>query len=270
MLVIEQMAPVEITANMDRLDEWLQEKLSGSITQGSWMTKWESVAQRFQLRKFQEMNESDILNLQWDTDEINSVISSTVHRVNQHLDIERLRVMVVPALPFKFFQDQPQSLWTNAFTNGPGNIILAIPPRPDIDFLQYLLAHEAHHASPENPIYRLSMDTFTLEEWYKMEGFAELFSLSLYPDKRWWKDSFPPDVEKAYWNRCKKHLKTTDDHIKSQLCFGDPKDGIPVFSGYSFALKLAANYISSVQPIGIKEWYQVDPPKMVECYRRSL
>lgn len=76
---------------------------------------------------------------------------------------------LVPALLFSYFQEQPQSLWTNAFTNGPGNVIMAAPPHPDIDFLQYLLAHECHHASPENPIYNLTLSTFTLEEWYKME-----------------------------------------------------------------------------------------------------
>lgn len=80
-----------------------------------------------------------------------------------------IRITLVPALLFSYFQEQPQSLWTNAFTNGPGNVIMAAPPHPDIDFLQYLLAHECHHASQENPIYNLTLSTFTLEEWYKME-----------------------------------------------------------------------------------------------------
>ncbi|MCM3667233.1 DUF2268 domain-containing protein [Mesobacillus subterraneus] len=70
-----------------------------------------------------------------------------------------------------------------------------MPPRPGVDFLQYLLAHECHHASPENPIYHLSLSTFNLEEWYKMEGTAEYFALFLYPDKRWWKDNLPTGME---------------------------------------------------------------------------
>src|SRR5690606_8261364 len=104
-----------------------------------------------------------------------------------------------------------QSLWLNGFTNGPGNILLAIPPKPDIDYFQYLLAHELHHATPENPIYQLTLETFTLEEWYKMEGAAEYFSLSLYPDKRWWRDNLPLEVEESYWKQCQEHLKVADD-----------------------------------------------------------
>jgi uncharacterized protein YjaZ len=90
-----------------------------------------------------------------------------------------------------------------------------------------MLAHELHHATPINPIYELSSDHFPLFEWLKMEGGAELFALSLYEDKRWWKDDFSSEVEVLYWEKVKPYLDTINDSIKNPLCFGDPKNGIP-------------------------------------------
>ncbi|WP_246188271.1 DUF2268 domain-containing putative Zn-dependent protease [Metabacillus lacus] len=210
------------------------------------------------------------MSLIWDTDEIKAIIEETFLTVSGYLTFNKMRITVVPALPNPFFKEFPQSMWTNAFTNGTGNIISAIPPQPDIDFFQYLLAHECHHASPENPIYNLSLNTFTLEEWYKMEGTAEYFSLSLYKDKRWWKDNLSYEEELRYWNECKNHFKSVDDIIKSPLCFGNRKKGIPVFAGYLFGLKLVSNYVSSKQTKNIRELFKVEPAEYIECYERNF
>nr|WP_255723516.1 DUF2268 domain-containing putative Zn-dependent protease [Sporosarcina sp. ACRSL] len=234
------------------------------------MTESEQLIQRFQLLKCKELSETEIKNLEWDVDEIERIVHETFQNVSCYLPFEEMRITVVPALLLPFFRDQPQSMWTNAFTNGPGNIIIAIPPRPDIDFLQYLLAHECHHASPENPIYQLSLDTFTLEEWYKMEGTAEYFALSLYPDKRWWKDNLPIEMEVRYWNECKDHLKSTDDHLKASLCFGNPQKGIPVFAGYSFALQVVSTYASTHHLEDIRDLFSVRPSVLLECYATSI
>lgn len=270
MIEINQITPKKLLANRESLDEFLKDNLSGLITKDSWMMEWEHLAQRFQLFKFKELPEDEIKKLQWDTKQIDSIIKETLDNVGKHLTFKELQVTVVPALPFSFFKEQPQSLWSNAFTNGPGNILIAIPPKPDLDFFQYLLSHESHHASPENPIYNLTLDTFTLEEWYKMEGTAEHFSLSLYPDKRWWRDNFPAEAEKRYWAECKEHLKSIDDNIKGPLCFGSKQNNIPVFAGYSFALKIVSNYASSNKVEDIKELYEVEPSRLVECYRQKI
>ncbi|MBR7552979.1 DUF2268 domain-containing putative Zn-dependent protease [Allobacillus sp. GCM10007491] len=269
MLEIKQITPLELIANNSQLDEFLRKNLSDLITSNTWMDEWIQLAQRFQLLKFKKMSAKDIKGLQWDTEHVMSVIKETFLHVSQYLTFNEVRVTVVPALPFPFFKDQPQSLWTNAYTNGPGNIIIAIPPEPDIEFFQYLLAHEFHHATPENPIYQLSLDTFTLEEWYKMEGTAEYFSLSLYPDKRWWKNNFPIEIESRYWNECKDHLKSTDDQIKTPLCFGSQKKQIPVFSGYSFALKLVSKYLLTNKIDDMRDLFNVEASSFIDCYMRN-
>ncbi|MDV2583276.1 DUF2268 domain-containing putative Zn-dependent protease [Alkalibacillus haloalkaliphilus] len=270
MLEVKQITPNQILNNKNRLEDYLEEELSSLIKKDSWMTEWKSVAQRFKMLEFKEKSSEEIKEHEWNVEQIEKVIEETIYNVNQYLNFNKIRVTVVPALPFRFFQDQPKSLWTNAFTNGSENIIIAIPPKPNLDFFKYLLAHEAHHATPENPIYNLTMNTFTLEEWCKMEGTAEYFSLSLYPDYRWWKDYFSSDVEKKYWNECKDYLKSTDDHIKSPLCFGSEQLGIPVFSGYSFALRLVSNFVSKNDVKDIRKLFSVDANRFIECYKETV
>jgi uncharacterized protein YjaZ len=269
MLKVKHIFPDELYSNRHSLDEYLRKELSDLVSsEKTWMTERKQLIQRFQLNEFKELTEGEVMSLNWDTDQINKVIEETFQTFSQFLSFDGMRITVVPALPNLFNKDFPQPMWSNAFTNGPGNIIIAIPPQPDIDFFKYLLAHECHHASPENPIYNLSLSTFTLEEWFKMEGTAEYFSLSLYKDKRWWKDNLPSELEPGYWKECKAHLKSVDDNIKSPLCFGSRKKGIPVFAGYLFALKLVSNYVSLKQPKDIRELFRVEPYMFIECYER--
>lgn len=266
MVQVKQITPAKLLQNRNWLEKYLKVEFSDLTSENSWMTDWEKLAQRFQLLKFKELSESEIKSLEWDTEEIEKIVHKTFQNVSQYLNFKDMHITLVPALLFSYFKEQPKSLWANAFTNGPGNVIMAIPPQPDFDFLQYLLAHECHHASPENPIYQLSLSKFTLEEWYKMEGTAEYFALSLYSDRRWWKDNLPTEVEARYWSECKDHLKSTDDNLKGPLCFGSLKKGIPVFAGYSFALKVVSTYASINHIKDIKELFFVEPSVLIECY----
>lgn len=270
MLKIKQITPVDILLNVNHLDDYLKEQLRDFANEDSWMTKWEHLVQRFQLYKFKDLSKEEILAYAWDQNQIKDLVEETMLNVGQYLKIDDINITILPALPFPWFQNFDQSIWTNGFTNGPGNIIIAIPQKPDVDFLQYMLAHESHHASSDNPIYNLTLNTFTLEEWYKMEGTAEFFSLSLYPDKRWWKDTFTDEVETAYWTEAKDYLKTVDEKIKSRLCFGSPKDGIPFFSGYSFALKVVSNYVKRNPVKEIKELFAVSPSQFIDSYKSDV
>mgnify|MGYP001165964780 FL=1 len=267
MLEINQISPDKIIQHKAHLEDFLKDELTATITNKSWMTEWKMLARRFQLLKFKEMNNEDIRQYEWDPVEIESIIRETISEVRRHIPIDNLQITIVPAIEFQHFKYQPQSLWTNAFTNSPGRIVIAVPPRPDKDFLQYLLAHETHHAYPENPIYRLTLEQFSLIEWFKMEGTAEYFSLSLYPDKRWWRDNLPPEVEKSYWEQVKNYLYTTDDQLKSQLCFGSKEKGIPIFAGYSFALQLVNEFVQKNGLHRMVDLYDITTEELIANYR---
>lgn len=266
MLQITQITPNDLFKNRERLESYLKEQLSPLVNDQTWMKEWKQIAQRFRLLKFKELTEQEALSYEWNLESVQTIIEQTISEVKKHIRLEDLKVTVVPALPFPWFEKFDQSIWTNGFTNGKNNMILAIPPNPDHSFLQYMIAHEAHHACPENPMYSLTLDTFTLLEWYKMEGTAEYFSLSLYEDKRWWKDEFTEQVEREYWKLAKEHLFSADEQTM-YLRYGDPNRNIPYLAGYAFALGLVRNYTEQYSINRLSELYEIEPNQLVESYK---
>lgn len=97
-----------------------------------------------------------------------------------------------------------------------------------------------------------------------MEGMAEYFSLSLYPDKRWWKGNLEGEEEQRYWQKCQGFLKTADDAVKNPLCFGNPDKGIPFFAGYSFALKLVSEYVKAKPIRDFRDLFDVEPSALIK------
>lgn len=263
---LNQITPAKLIENRHNLKSYLQSQLSPLLSKRSWMQDWDQLARRFQLLKFEPLSEPEIHSYSWNQEQIASIIHETIENVEKYLHFQHLNITIVPALPFPWFQKYDQSLWTNGYTVGAATIVLAIPPDPDPVFLRYMLAHEMHHASPENPIYNLTLDTLTLADWYKMEGGAEYFSLSLYDDKRWWKDDFTEEAEQAYQEIAQKNIGTTNDRLKSKICFGDQGMGIPVFAGYAFAYKIVRQYAEQQQVSNYRDLYRANPLDIFNAY----
>ena len=269
MNTINQLTPFILFEQKETIEEYLATQFEPIITNKSWMKDWKQIAQRFRLLQFVELNKEEALTYQWDTEKIKGIIEEVLSEVQQHLSLENVNITVVPALPFPWTEKFDRSMWTNGFTNSPNSIQIAIPPNPDEQFLKYLIAHELHHASPSNPIYKLSLDSFTLGDWYKMEGTAEFFSLHLYEDKRWWKNDFTKDMEPDYWRQAKQKMNTTDDEIKGRFCFGDPKNGIPFMAGYAFAYEMVKSYVEKYPISNFEELYSISPQDLMEAYEES-
>jgi len=270
MLIINQLTPQIIVNHLDDLDAYFYKELSPLITESTWMTHWEQMAERFMMPKFKQLSKEEILTYQWDTERIERIISETFNEVSLYLKFDEVTVTVFPAIPFSLHKNLGRSMWTNGFTNGPNSIQIAIPPTPNEDLLRYLIAHELHHATPENPIYSLSLDQFSLAQWLKMEGGAELFSLSLYEDQRWWQDEFNSEVELIYWNKAKEKMSTTDSVEKSVLSVGDPAQGLPIMVGYSFAYHLFCNYIKKYPDLTFRELLTIEPMEIIQVYEEHL
>lgn len=269
MVRIRQITTEELFKNKENLKQYLSIELSQLVDENTWMSNWEQLANRFQLIKFENMSEEDTIEYSWDTGVVEQAIQETIKKVNEYFPFEELVITVVPALPFPWFKDLDRSQWINGFTNGSNNILIAVPPNPDIEFLQYLSAHEAHHAYSENAIYKLTLENFTLADWLKMEGTAEYFSLTLFKDKRWWQGSFSKEVEKHYWSEAKSHLKTTDDQIKSPLCFGEPSKGLPMMCGYSFGYRLVKSYMELYPETNLEELFYINIEQLFSAYERK-
>lgn len=266
MLIIKQITPIEIYQNRERFPDYVSEQLSTLITGRVWMTDLEQIVHRFQLHKITKMTQEDILTYHWNTERVDEIIRETFDEVNKHLPFDSVSFTVFPALFYPWFKQHDRSIWTNGFTNGPNSIQIAVPPNPDEVFLRYMVAHELHHATPINPIYNLTADNFSLSEWFKMEGGAELFALSLYEDKRWWKDEFTSEVEDMYKQSMKTHLDSVDAKIKNRFCFGDPKNGIPYLAGYAFSYNVFRNFSERNPKLTYREFLEVDSSRIIQEY----
>ncbi|MCM3090598.1 MULTISPECIES: DUF2268 domain-containing putative Zn-dependent protease [unclassified Cytobacillus] len=263
---LNQITPARLLENRLDMNRYLQAEFSPLIGRKSWMQNWEQLAKKFQLFKFEALSAERLPEYSWNPEEIAAIADETCKAAMRQLHFKSLSITIVPSLPFPWFQNIDQSLWTNGYTIGPDTIFLAIPPQPDPDFLKYMLAHELHHACPENPIYNLTLETFTLADWYKMEGCAEYFSLSLYRDKRWWKESFTEEAEHRYLEIARQNLHTEDDVLKSKICFGDKEMGIPIFSGYSFAFKMVRHYAEQEKITRYRDLFHIDPVELLNRY----
>lgn len=267
MIEINQITPKDLYVNKEVLESYLSEKLSPLISEKTWMKDWKQMAQSFKLLKFNELSKEEIVSYEWDTEKVKEIILDTILEVQQHLPLENIKVTVFPALTFPWFQKFDRSIWTYGFTNGPNNIQMAVPPNPDIEFLKYMIAHELHHATPINPIYNLTLDTFTLADWFKMEGGAEYFSLNLFEDKRWWKDDFTPEIESTYWSIAQYKINTTDEDEKRPLCFGNPKIGIPYMAGYAFTYGLFKNFVEKNPNNNFQDLFMIEPIEFIDAYK---
>lgn len=265
---VSQITPVDLYKHRADLDSFLFKNLSPLVNENTWMKEWKQIAERFQLFKFQQLSKEEARAYSWDTKRVQEIINETINNARNHLSFDEVTVTVFPALPFPWHKNLPQSMWTNGFTNGPNNIQIAIPHEPDEDFLSYMIAHELHHATPCNPIYELTLDSFSLAEWFKMEGGAEFFSLSLYPDKRWWKDEFTSEVELNYWREANSVYDSTDGKTKNLFAFGNPKQGIPYMAGYAFAYHLFLAFAEVYPDKTFEDLLLIKPESFLENYQK--
>lgn len=264
---IMQLTPQLLLKDKNNPKRYLHKMIEATITPNSWMKEGRDIALRFQLEKFLELSTEEIRSHSWDEQLIHQVVSETVEVVKEYIELDdTLQITIVPALPFPWFKNLEQSIWINGFTNSSQSIWIAIPPNPDIPFLRYLLAHELHHAAPQNPIYQLKVDHFPLKDWYKMEGTAEYFSLQIFEDKRWWKESLTSEVEERYISEAKRFLHTIDDNVKGPLCFGSLKNNIPYMAGYSFAYNAVKDYLKRYPIEHLNQLFELDAEELVLSY----
>lgn len=268
MIHVQQITANLLGENRGDLESYLESLFSPFINEQSWMKDWRQLAQRFRLYKFADMPQDELKTYEWDASRIEEITKDTFREVSKHLPYHEVTITFLPALPFPWFENLERSMWTNGFTNSPNHVLLAIPPNPDEQFLRYMIAHELHHATPINPIYTIPYERFTIGHWYLMEGGAEFFSLSLYPDKRWWKDDFTEEVEQRYLSMAYEHFHSTDDKVKGPLCFGAPDQGIPFMAGYVFAYRLVKKYAERHPSISFQDLLSIQPSELIEEFSK--
>ncbi|WP_214482134.1 DUF2268 domain-containing putative Zn-dependent protease [Bacillus sp. SM2101] len=203
--------------------------------------------------KLQTLTREELVALQWNEGLIEAVIQNVMSLVSKYIYVENLEITVVPALAKP--HHIPQSLCIFAYINHHGNILIFVPPNPDLDYLKYVLAHQAFYSSPQSPVNQLN-GIFTLADWFKLEGAAQYFSLSFFEDKRWWAD-YTID-EGRYWASVKGLLQSTDVQLNRKFYFGFYDDDIPTYTGQAFAYNIVMSYVKRYPINSFTELFNID------------
>lgn len=124
-------------------------------------------------------------------------------------------------------------------TAGSGKIMLKVSVDADwARMLPYALTHELHHSywashdfDPAKP--------FTLLDYLVFEGRADYFAHSLYPDTLApWDEALTDHQFKALWPQLRGDMDSTDSATMRAVMFGDLRQQIPRWAGYSMGYRL--------------------------------
>ncbi|MDX8365740.1 DUF2268 domain-containing putative Zn-dependent protease [Cytobacillus sp. IB215665] len=217
------------------------------------------------LHNLHTLTSEELVALQWNEELIETAIQNVMSLVNKYIYVENVEITVVPALTKP--HHIPQSLRIFAYKNHHGNILISVPPNPDIDYLKYVLAHRAFYSSPQNPVNQLK-GNFTLADWFKLEGAAQYFSLSFFEDKRWW--AYDTIDEERYWASVKGLLQSTDVQLNRKIYYGYYDDDVPTYTGQAFAHNTVTSYIEKYPINSFTELFNIDVQHIFEIYKDRL
>ena len=155
----------------------------------------------------------------------------------------------------------------NGFVPGPGLMLLNLNPIEGWQQqLQYVLAHEYHHAAWFSHVYD-SSEPLTLLYRMILEGradhFAERFSRS--GRKQWWTQSLDAKAEVETWVAMQPVLHSKGSDLIRRYLFGDGKS-VPWLAGYQIGYKIVEAFLQKHPELGVAEWTALDAE---EILRRS-
>jgi uncharacterized protein YjaZ len=92
----------------------------------------------------------------------------------------------------------------------------------------------------------------------------------IYKRKRWWKENFTSEKEINYWYKAQSMLNSVDDADKNPWCFGDPRNGIPLWGGYAFGYKLVKSFAEENSLKTVQDLLFIEPMEIIDAYRRRV
>ncbi|RCW63946.1 DUF2268 domain-containing protein [Saliterribacillus persicus] len=197
--------------------------------------------------------EKSVQNLIENQSSINEIVKQTLKESSDKLPGGKKSIYIIPA--------NPTNTSTMKFLNGVTGVtwqkdVILIQIEPSLlkdEYLNYSLAHEYHHSVfMENN--ELDYNT-TLKDDVILEGKAETFARSLYPDiiVPWHK--FPTiQMEENAWEFFKENTSATDLAVKEVLLFGKAKKNIPDRAIYTLGNKIMNSFTEENPNIPIEEW----------------
>lgn len=190
---------------------------------------------------------------------VESLIKDALIKCQKHLKSTSTCVYVLPSFS--------ESVWLSstlggiaACTFGKGKILLFIDPTFENwhQMLPYVVAHEYHHSVLMG---KLNLNRLTLFDFIMMEGKADVFANSLYPDVEipWLKGPLEPQI----WKKLYPDRYRYDNEFVSQILWsGD--DFYPPWTGYKVGYRIMQHYLEVHPKVPIRKWSFYHPEYILE------
>jgi hypothetical protein len=142
-----------------------------------------------------------------------------------------------------FARDQMHGVM--ALTAGSGKLIVKIHPDADWkSLLPYVLAHELQHSYWAQHHFDPGKH-FTLGDYLVFEGRADNFAMHAFgKHPAPWVDALDPVQYEATLRRFEPQFGESSPQVLMGAMFGNPKDGIPLWAGYTVGYRLVAKKIA--------------------------
>ena len=156
-----------------------------------------------------------------------------------------------------------------------GNMIISINPLAESydKWIPYVFAHEYHHNLWGHHWYVVQGGKGlegTFLETMIIEGQADLFAMSLFPDlEPQWNQSFDKEIEKVLWDRVKIILNSTDSETHEKYMFGSEKENLPWCMGYSFGQIIVEDYMKKHPNVSFSNLVEIPAKQIFEASRFS-
>ncbi len=173
------------------------------------------------------------------------------------------KILFIPANPEyrKYFKKY--NIGVTAITVGSGKIIVSIDPTFENwkELLPYVLAHEYHHSVWT--LRNFETINFSLIEYIILEGRADSFASSIYPDKKIpWTSIINKEQENRVWEIIKPDLDMRGHAICDKIMIGNKN--IPYGSGYTIGYNILQSFKKNHPDLTDVDIIDFDPNRILK------
>ena len=214
------------------------------------------------LQKLQD----SLIELSGDYTAIKSIIESGLSDAVSMLKGEDYKLYIVPFNPDYIYGSQATEGVSGFAAGETGSIVLFIDPfNYTEESLKATVVHEYHHSV------LLASGFFqenkqTLLDWILIEGKAEAFAKTLYPQyESYWLEPLSPDTGAKVWSFIEeKSKKLFRDEDLETLYIGSTEKGFPELSNYRIGYQIMTKLLDNFPELGVEEWTYMDSKEIVK------
>ncbi|MCA1065815.1 DUF2268 domain-containing putative Zn-dependent protease [Rossellomorea sp. AcN35-11] len=205
--------------------------------------------------------EENTVQLLEQQDRINTLIKESLIKSANYLSGGTKTVFVMPLNPENTFTIQKMDgVW--GLTMSEGAILLQIDPSFKEETLNYIVAHEYHHAVNME---RSGKELYSLMEAVIFEGKADSFAGLVYPDYQApWAESLANKSQHIVLEELRKNANSYDSSVYNEFFTGNSAKDIPLWSNYKIGFQITQSYLDANPGVSIGEWTEMEANEVVQ------